>query len=81
MKTHELKITADHFTDVSTGKKRAELRYNDRAFAAGDMLILKEWDTIISSYTGRSLAAKVTHFYAAPYLAEGYVMLSIRLLK
>lgn len=81
MKTHELKITADNFEDVAKGRKRAELRYNDRAFAAGDMLILKEWDTIISSYTGRSLAAKVTHFYAGLYLPEGYVMLSIRLLK
>jgi ASC-1-like (ASCH) protein len=81
MNTHELKLDTANWDAVATGKKRAELRINDRKFAAGDMLLFREWEPRILKHTGRSMAAKITHVYEGEHLLEGYAMLSIRLLK
>lgn len=81
MKTHELKIWPIHYEPVASGKKKAELRINDRGYEAGDMLLMREWEPAISSYTGRSIAARVTHVLQGNPLPETVAMLSIRLLK
>lgn len=39
---HELKLVQPFFNDVFTGKKKFEIRKNDRDFKIGDELILKE---------------------------------------
>ncbi len=44
MKTHELKLDIKYFDDVKTGKKKFEIRKNDRDFEVGDILDLKAWD-------------------------------------
>lgn len=75
----DLKIVQPHFDDVASGRKKAELRKDDRDFAVGDMLILREWTG--TEYTGRSVGAIVTHILknCGFGLAEGYVILSIKL--
>jgi hypothetical protein len=42
MATHELKTVAPHFAHVQSGAKRAEIRKDDRGFAVGDVLVLRE---------------------------------------
>ena len=77
---HDLKILPEHFADVFEGSKRAEVRKNDRGFAVGDLLTLREWipDAHASNYTGRHCVARVTHvLYLAAGLAGVYVVLSI----
>lgn len=81
MNTHELKITNLQFDQLAIGKMRAQVRYNDRDFAAGDMLILKEWEPVIKKFTGRTLPAKVLHVWKGDGLAEGFVLLTVRALK
>lgn len=82
--THELKILPEYFEAVTSGRKRFEIRKNDRNFKVGDVLDLKEvnylHDTSISDlllYTGDSYKAEIT--YITDYAQkDGYVVLGIK---
>lgn len=56
---HELKILPKYFKDVATSRKNFELRYNDRNFKVGDILLLKEYEN--GTYTGREVKRKVKY--------------------
>lgn len=74
MATHELKILTEHFIPVLDGLKRAELRKNDRNFAAGDKLVLMEWN---GDYTGDGCERIITHVADVGAYFPGYVLLSM----
>jgi len=79
MTIHDLKIWPKHFEDVVAGRKRAEVRVNDRGFQEEDILFLREWVPTEEGYTGRHVYAQITHVGSFP---DGrYVVLSIRLLN
>lgn len=68
MRTHELKTWPEPFGAVLEGRKRYEIRHDDRGFAVGDVLHLKEWGPSPQGfgyanvgYTGRECKAKVTY--------------------
>lgn len=71
---HELKILPQHFTPVLDEIKTAELRMNDRNFAAGDTLRLMEWN---GDYTGDACERVVTHVADVGDYLPGYVLLSM----
>lgn len=76
MTTHHLKLWPEYFDLVRAGTKTAELRRDDRGFAVGDALLLREWDDF-DGYSGRELAVTVTHVLRdLPGLAPGFVVLS-----
>ncbi|MBS7132933.1 MAG: DUF3850 domain-containing protein [Clostridium sp.] len=77
-KEHALKILPEYFEDVVTGKKTFELRKNDRGFALGDILTLKEFSG--DKYTGREVNKLVTYILAGGKygLEDGYVILGIK---
>lgn len=56
---HALKIYPEYFEAIRNGKKKFELRDNDRDFHVGDYLALNEWDDDV--YTGRTELVKVTY--------------------
>lgn len=75
---HELKIKSEYFQAVWDGRKKAELRKDDRGYKVGDILLLREVDG--DEYTGSALAVQVTHILrnCPEYgLADGYCILSI----
>lgn len=77
MTTHELKIKSKYFMDVVKGRKSAEIRYNDRNYKVGDILVLHEINEH-SNRTGNQCTVNVSHILDdAEYLRDGYVMLSI----
>jgi len=83
MATHELKSWPDQFQAMWTGRKRAEFRRDDRHYAVGDLLELREWDPAVGRYTGFRLRARVTHLARGPAyeIPAEYVVLSVEVLE
>lgn len=74
--THNLKIWPEYFAAVRDGLKRAELRWNDREYHAGDTLDLCEWDPNEEAFTGDFISVTVTHVAELGQWMPGYVLLS-----
>lgn len=55
---HKLKILPEFFPLVEKGKKRFELRKNDRNYQEDDILLLQEY--FDGEYTGRQCVVKIT---------------------
>ena len=53
------KIWPEYFDEVSSGKKKFELRLNDFGINEGDTLVLEEWDPKTKEYTGRKVEKQV----------------------
>lgn len=83
-KTHELKTDPAVFDAVVRGAKTHEIRFNDRAFAVGDLLHLRETAATGEAmragapieYTGRQALREVSHIQTGYGLADGWVILS-----
>lgn len=75
-KVHDIKIAATYYDDVVSGKKRFELRKNDRGYKVGESLNMLEFKD--GKFTGRTINADITYMlkdYTG--LAEGYCILGI----
>lgn len=78
---HSIKISNQYFDDVRTGFKPFEVRFNDRDYQIGDLLLMNE--VIMDNYatlteTGRQLSAIITYVLdKSLYLQNGYVVLGI----
>lgn len=80
MATHSLKIKSEYFSAVINKTKTAEIRYNDRNYQVGDILVLNEIDSL-GNFTGNNCVVIVTHVLDDnQYLQTGYVMLSFHML-
>ena len=76
-KYHCLKILPKYFRDIESGVKSFEIRFNDRNFAVGDILILEEYSD--GNYTGRTLWREVCYVIGDPeYCKEGFVVLGLK---
>ena len=81
---HELKTDPKYYQGVIDGKKRFELRKNDRDFSIGDVLRLREYDPqreldpIMEKYTGRYCYVRVEYLLKGVMgLKYGYCILGI----
>jgi len=70
--THELKTWPEYYEAIITGRKKFEVRINDRNFQVGDRLLLQEWNPQTKEYTGRYTARKITYI-----MREGNEFLSL----
>ncbi len=82
----EKKAWPEDFERVSSGKKNFDVRLGDEAYAAGDILVLREWDPEKKTYTGRSLEKKIKYVAKTkqmPYwteeqtVANGFVIMAL----
>ncbi len=81
---HELKTDAPVFDPVLTGEKTHEIRFNDRDFKVGDLILLRETQYTGAEmkagapliYTGRKLLKKISHVLTGYGLMDGWVILS-----
>ncbi|EHF8592063.1 DUF3850 domain-containing protein [Salmonella enterica] len=82
-KVHDLKIHPKYFEPVAAGKKRAEVRINDRDYNAGDTLILREYDPK-KGFTGQKVVALITDATCLRAFVDNgapYILLSIQLVE
>jgi len=81
MNIHELKTWPQYFQAIMEGAKTFEVRKNDRAFAVGDTLHLREWNPHTGQYTERSTLVQVLYIMpgdiALGGIREGYCVMSI----
>ncbi len=77
---HDLKSWPETYQATLDGRKTAEFRRDDRHYARGDTLLLREWEPQVGEYTGRVLSVTVTDVRRAPAwgIPDGYVLMSIR---
>lgn len=75
-RTHTLKTIAPYFELARLGIKRFEIRKNDRNYAVGDTLVLKEWEPAgptstdgepshVDHFTGRTARVRVLYILRA----------------
>jgi hypothetical protein len=75
---HELKTWPEYFNEVIEGRKRFEIRKNDRNYNVDDELILQEWDPATKEYTGWAAHVQVTYILDNPdFVKDGLVVMSI----
>ena len=71
---HDLKIEKEHLENLISGRKKAEIRLNDRDYQMWDILRFKE-------YTHKEVIEhffKITHIHSGLGLADNYVALSVQ---
>jgi hypothetical protein len=80
-KIHELKTWVGQFRDVKYGKKRFEIRLNDRDYHVGDRLYLCEYDHETHQYTGDWFWVTVEFVmveFPCKGVTDGFAVMSIR---
>lgn len=60
MAIHELKSWPRFFAAIKAGRRKHELRRNDRDFKEGDILLLREWNNELQEFTGDVCNVRVT---------------------
>lgn len=86
---HILKTDSIPFCHTDAGKKLSEVRFDDRGYAMGDYLFLKETKHTGEEmeagapliYTGHAIMALVTHIHAKEGMEPNWMVLSIRVLN
>lgn len=77
---HELKTWPRYFRMVQAGKKRFELRKDDRKYQPGDYLHLREYQPGDDRYTGEECVVMVNDVIRnmeVPGLEPGYCIMSL----
>ena len=88
-KEHVLKTDHVVFQDVLDGNKTFEIRFNDRDYQVGDLVILKETEFTGEQmksgqplvYTGREIQKRISYILSGYGLHEGWVILGIQDIK
>jgi len=74
---HNLKISMEYYAHIKEGKKRFEVRYNDRDYQVGDVLRLQEINTKTGYDKLGSSCYIIIYVHTGLGMQEGYVVLGI----
>jgi len=74
---HKLGILPEYFKAIKEGRKKFEVRFNDRDYKENDILILQELDPLGENLTGNEVFVKVIYILKDFGLQEGYCILGI----
>ncbi|WP_080058317.1 DUF3850 domain-containing protein [Spirosoma aerolatum] len=77
MKKHFLKCWLEEFDAIVAGKKRFDLRKNDRDYQVGDVLILAKYDQYKKKFLPGYVAVEVTYVVDSKFgMKDGYCAMS-----
>jgi hypothetical protein len=76
---HYLKTVQPFFDDAKSGKKKFEVRTNDRDYRINDEVVLQEYDAEKKQYTGEQLQIKKIIYILDDenYCKDGFVVLGL----
>ncbi len=74
---HKLKIQPNYFSNLIVGRKKAEIRYNDRDFQLGDTITFIHPVSGMADQGVGTQEFVITHIHSGLGLKEGFVCLSI----
>lgn len=80
-KEHVLKCWPQYFEAIVFDQKTFEVRYNDRGYERGDILILREYNNDTKEYTRRQTRVEVTNVFNEFGLQPGWVIMSLKKCK
>ena len=76
---YDLKIIPRYYYDIKNNNKRFEVRFNDREYKVGDLLLLRELTTKWG-YTNNKILARITYILDdSKYCKDNYVILGFEL--
>lgn len=79
MIVHHIKCWPEYFDRLCNGTKPFEVRRNDRDYQTGDQLIIREWDPLPGTYSGRTLGAVISYVLVGfDGIKKGYAVLGLR---
>jgi uncharacterized protein YjbK len=83
MKHHYIKIWQEYVSDITNRKKTFEIRFNDRDYQVGDILIMAEYNRFMKSFTGYIIQCEVKYIFNNTDfgLKEGFVAMSINVIS
>ena len=93
MVLHELKTDPEPFDDVWSGKKTFEIRFNDRNYCVGDMILLRKtvftgeemkysYNCLPLIYSGKEILAYTRYILPDGYgLKSGWIIIGIEVLE
>jgi hypothetical protein len=81
-KVIQLKCISPFFQDVWDGKKKFEIREDNRNFEVGDHVFLNEYNSMSKTYLDRRLVIEITYLIRKTVcLKEGYCAFGIKILR
>ena len=82
MNTHVLKIWKTGFEAISSGRRTADVRINDRGFQVGDLILYRVWDPVLDAFDGNSCVVEIVDIVDNCVAVAGdQVVLSVKLLR
>lgn len=84
---HTVKSWSMFYKDIATGERTSDIRLNDRRYAVGDIMDLREFDPVTHTYTGQAQFVEITYIQTNKSnpcaisqfaLHDDYVVLSIK---
>ncbi len=80
---HKLKTWSEIYVEVWHERKTFDIRFNDRDYKVGDILILEEYYIGSKIYSGSTIHAKVTYILHGGQfgLEKGYVCMGFYILS
>ena len=76
--THTLKTWPEYFIEIEKGRKKFDLRKEDRLFEIGDKIILQEFDPG-DGYSGKEIEKVASYILRGPVfgLKKGHCIISL----